>query len=72
MRIKVRAYPSSKQERIIEGNDFLKIYLTIPAEKGKANKRLLELLSRYLNLRKSSLKIVRGQTKRDKIIDILE
>ncbi|RKY35628.1 MAG: DUF167 domain-containing protein, partial [Candidatus Duberdicusella sinuisediminis] len=48
--IRVKVITSASKEKIIETKDFLKIYLTLPPQKGKANKRLLELLGDYLNV----------------------
>ena len=68
--IRVKVVTSASKEKIIETEDFLKIYLTLPPQKGKANKRLLELLCGYLNVRKSSLKIIKGATSPLKLIEV--
>ncbi|HEC69215.1 MAG TPA: DUF167 domain-containing protein [Candidatus Omnitrophica bacterium] len=68
--IRVKVITSASKEKIIETKDFLKIYLTLPPQKGKANKRLLELLGDYLNVRKSSLKIIKGTTSPLKLIEV--
>jgi uncharacterized protein len=41
------------------------------AENGRANKRLLEILSSYFNVPKSRIHIVSGSKSRDKIIEII-
>ncbi|MBN2120719.1 MAG: DUF167 domain-containing protein [Candidatus Omnitrophica bacterium] len=70
MMLKVRVVPRAKKEKIEEFQQGLKVYVTAPALEGKANKRLLEVLATHLKVKKSSLKIIKGQTSRDKIIEI--
>ncbi len=68
--IKVKVVPKSSRNAILKENDLIKIKLTSPAEKGKANKQLIELLSKKLNIPKSNIKIVSGEHSRDKSISI--
>ena len=70
IKIKVRVIPRAKRERIEEFDAGLKVYVAKPALEGKANKRLIEVLAPYLEVKKSSLKIIKGQTTQDKIIEI--
>ena len=53
------------------GNKF-KVYVTVPPESGRANRAVIELLSKYFGLSASCFEIVRGETARDKIISIKE
>jgi uncharacterized protein len=41
------------------------------AEGGRANKRLLEILSSYFNLPKSRIHIVKGSKSRDKVVEVI-
>jgi len=41
-----------------------------PPQEGKANKALIELLADYFSVPKSSVRIIRGQTGRKKLIEI--
>jgi len=45
-----------------------KIRVKAAPSKGEANAEVIELLASYLNLPRSSLKIVRGETSRHKLI----
>lgn len=47
-----------------------RIYVTTVPEDGKANKEVIKLLAKELGVSKSSLTILRGQTSRQKIIEI--
>ncbi len=53
-----------------KGTDFLKISVTAIPEKGKANRELIKWLSRYLQIRKSSIVLIHGETDRNKIFRI--
>jgi uncharacterized protein (TIGR00251 family) len=44
----------------------LKIKVTAPPERGKANSALVELLSKSLKVPKSAISVVGGQTSRNK------
>lgn len=68
---KIRVVPKAKISKITPG-DPIKIYTTsVPAD-GKANESVIKLLSDYFNVAKSKIKIIRGETTRDKIIEITE
>ena len=40
------------------------------AEQGKANRRLIEILSDHFKISKSKIKIIRGANSREKIVEI--
>jgi hypothetical protein len=63
----VRAQPGGRRNAI-RGlqNGMLKVSVTQIAEKGKANKALVELLSRQLGLRKSAIELISGETSHEK------
>jgi len=68
----VKVSPGSKKtEVIVLGDGSLKVQLKSQPKKGKANKELISVISIFLDLPESSLKIIRGATKRHKIIEIV-
>lgn len=69
-RIAVRATPKAARTRLIEEEGALRAYVTAPPEKGKANAAVQALLSKALGLPKSRLRLVRGETARDKVFEI--
>ncbi len=74
--LRVKVTPRAKKERIkrenlSDGSILYKVYVTAPAEDGKANEAVIALLANALNVAKSRLKIIRGLTIRDKLIGIL-
>ena len=72
MRIKVKVKPSAKQNKIEERDGIYFIWVKEKAEKGKANKKLIELLSEYFKVPKSNVEIKTGERSRNKIIEILK
>ena len=59
----VRAHPGARRNEIRgEQDGALKVSVTQAPEKGKANKAIVELLSKSLSLRKSQFAILSGET----------
>lgn len=52
------------------GDRYLKASVTTIPEKGKANKALIDLLSKEWDLPKNSFSLIRGETDRLKIIKV--
>ncbi len=71
MIIKVKVKPNAKKNEIkqIEEN-FYEVRVTVVPEKGKANKKVVELLSKHFDVPKSRIKLVRGETSREKLFEI--
>ncbi len=71
MRIKVKVKPGSKREEVKElSPHYLEVRVSAPPEKGKANERVIELLAKHYGVRKSAVRIIRGETSREKLIEI--
>jgi uncharacterized protein (TIGR00251 family) len=68
---KVKVKPESKKQKIVKkkSEEFL-VYLKSKAEKGMANKELIELLSGFFGVSEGKIKIKRGLKTRNKIIEI--
>ena len=72
MIINVRVSPRSSKNEVAQMPDGnLKIKMTAVPVDGKANEALIKILSRYFNVAKSHIKIKKGLTGRDKIVEIL-
>lgn len=71
--LNVKVQPKASRQQLVQTaeNEF-KAWLTSPPEKGKANAELLELLADYLNLPVSHLRLVRGETSRVKVVEVVE
>ena len=69
MRLRVKVNASAKTEgvRRLE-DDFYQVRTSAPAERGRANERVLELLADALGCKPEDLTIVSGQTRPLKLI----
>ena len=66
----MRVTPLAKKERVEKVSGGFKVYVCAPASEGKANKRLEKVLSAYLKVKKSSIKILKGAKSRNKVVEI--
>ena len=66
----VRVTPRAKQNKVVENDGVLRVYTTTVPEKGRANDAVIELISDYLDVPKSRIKILKGLTGRDKLVTI--
>lgn len=68
MKIEVQVKLNAKQESIedLGENKFL-IRLNVPPVDGKANKRIVELLSKHLRIPKTRLELIRGHQSKNKL-----
>ena len=65
----VRAQPGARKDEIAgERADSLKIRITAPPEKGRANEAIIRLLAKKLGLKKSAIRVISGEASRDKRI----
>lgn len=63
----VRAQPGAKRSDIAgEHNGMLKVSVTAPPERGKANKAIIELLADALSVAKSQIMVLSGEAARQK------
>jgi len=70
--LKVKVEPRSSRSEIVGPyGDGIKVKLTSPPVEGKANKELIELLSKKLNVRKKDIEIISGQSSKNKIVKII-
>ena len=71
MQLKVKVIPKSSMNLVMaEPDGSLKVKLTSPPEKGKANSQLIGVLSRHYNIKKSKVKILKGATSKDKLVEV--
>ncbi len=65
--IPVKVQPGAKKNSIVgERGGKLKLQVTAPPERGKANEAVIRLLASGLGLQKSRVRIVSGESSRDK------
>lgn len=64
----LRILPNSSKNEIIKSEDVIKVKITSPPVDGKANKTLIEYLSKNFKIPKTSFKIIKGETSKDKTL----
>jgi hypothetical protein len=70
MIIKVKAKPNSSEQIVEEKEGVLHISLKESPEHNKANIKLISLLAKYFNTSVANVRILRGKTSRNKILEI--
>ncbi len=68
--ITIRVVPRSSRKGIEVMGDGIKVKLTAPPVDGAANEQLIEILSEALGIRKSSFRIVRGLSSKNKVVEV--
>lgn len=72
MKITVQVKPNSKKESVEQTPDGIYLVrVNVPPIEGKANERVIELLSEHLNIPKSKIVISSGLKGKKKIITLL-
>ena len=66
--INIRIIPNSSKNCMIIEEDLIKVKVTAQPIEGKANKALIEFLSKELKIPKSKIEIVKGETSKDKVV----
>ncbi len=65
--LSVKVQPNASKDRVVgEHADQIKIAVTVAPEKGKANKAVIKVLSKWLGVKSSDIQIISGETSRDK------
>ena len=69
-RLALRVTPGARSESIETGDGVLLVKVRTKPEDGKANDAVLELLAKALGLATSRLRMLRGATGRDKLVQL--
>jgi len=70
--IKVHVIPNAKEVRVVKvGEADFEVKIDEKAIDGRANKRLMEILSEHLRVPKSRIFIMSGARSRDKILQVV-
>lgn len=64
----IRISPNAKKNEIIKDGDTIKVKITAQPIDGKANKAVIEFLSKNFKIPKTSIQILKGETSKDKTI----
>lgn len=66
--ITLKISPNASKNEIIKSEECLKVKITAQPIDGKANKALIEYLSKQLKIPKSSIEILKGETSKEKTL----
>lgn len=66
--IRIKIVPNSSKNDIILEDEFIKVKVTAQPIENKANKALIEFLSKKFKIPKTSIQIVKGDTSKEKTI----
>lgn len=65
----LRVRPAARRDAVLGPHgEALRVAVSAPPERGKANRAVLELVARALGLPASSLTLVAGETSPDKVV----
>lgn len=71
MKLNVKVIPKSSINLVeTELDGSLKVKLTAPPDKGKANQQLVEVLAKHYGLPKNKIKILKGLASRNKVVEV--
>ncbi len=68
MILSLRISPNASKNEIIKEDAGIKVKITAQPIDGKANKALIEFLSKQFKIPKSYFEIIRGETSKDKVL----
>ena len=66
--VNIKIVPNSSKNDIIIEDEFIKVKVTAQPIENKANKALIEFLSKELKIPKTNIEIVKGETSKEKTI----
>jgi len=70
MLITVRVKTNAREEKVEKNGDSFLVWVNAPPSEGKANKRLIEILSEYFKVPKSYIFIKKGIRSKNKIVEV--
>ena len=66
--IRIKIVPNSSKNGLIIEDEFIKVKVTAQPIENKANKALVEFLSKKFKIPKTSIQIVKGDTSKEKTL----
>lgn len=70
--VRLKIIPNSSRNELIWENEGLKVKITAQPIENKANKALIEFLSKTLKIAKSNIQIIKGELNKEKTLLILD
>lgn len=66
--VNLKIVPNSSKNDIVLEEEFVKVKITALPIEGKANKALIEFLSKKFKIPKTSIEIIKGETNKEKTL----
>lgn len=66
--LNLRISPNASKNEIVKTEDVIKVKITAQPVDGKANKALIEYLSKNFKIPKTSFEIIKGETSKEKTL----
>lgn len=70
MKVEIKVIPNARKRAVTRDGPGITVRLTSQPLEGRANDELVRYLSEILKVRKSAIKIVRGEKDRRKLVEI--
>lgn len=72
-KINLRVIPRAKQNKITtDGDGTIRVHITAAPVDGAANDAVIKILAEYFDMPKSQIKIIRGATSRNKVVELAD
>jgi len=68
--IRLKVIPNSSKNQIITEEEIIKLKVTAQPVENKANKAVIEYLSKFLKVAKTTISIIKGETSKEKTVFI--
>ena len=72
LRLKINPSSAKSEIKDVMADETIKMNISAPAEKGKANKELIKFLSKQFKIDKNNIKIISGAGDRLKLVKIIK
>jgi uncharacterized protein (TIGR00251 family) len=66
--VNIKIVPNTSKNDLVKESEFIKVKVTAQPIENKANKALVEFLSKLLKIPKTSIEIVKGETSKEKTL----
>jgi uncharacterized protein YggU (UPF0235/DUF167 family) len=70
MEIKVKVHPESSSNRIIKEKEYFEVFVKAKKKNNLANQAVISLVSKYLSVPPEQIKIIKGKTGKNKILEV--
>ena len=71
-KIQIKVTPNSKIEEVRQEGELLLVKVKEPPKEGKSNVAVVKALAKHFGVAPSSIRIVKGHTSRNKLVEITE